>query len=440
IVWDIASGRDLFKPGNSTPALSLTVEEDGAGLHVVTPGTVNRWNLKTNLEEVQPYALGKDITLEALSPDGRSLVERTNRPTQLHLYNRENGKRARLMGLPEQVFASQIAASPVVFSPDSRQLAAGSYDGGVRLWDRDTAALVRVFKPATPAKPVKPPLHLTFAADGRSLAWLDGAARICEIAGGGERLEIPMPGGLSLAYSADARLLACGQTDGKILVCSAVSGKQLAQWEGKQGSVGALAFSRDGRLLASAGENGTILVWAVPEGEDFAATLKAEEAAAFWQALADEDAARANRALARLTAAPAQAVPLLKERFPVAAKLPSAERMARLIAELDDDSFKVRERATRELAEAGSDTADTLRAALANAPSAEKKRRLEELLARLSQGVDLKRLRCLRALEVLERIGTAEAKDALRGFAEEDIGPALREEIRASLRRLDARR
>jgi hypothetical protein len=41
---------------------------------------------------------------------------------------------------------------------------------------------------------------------------------------------------------------------------------------------------------------------------------------------------------------------------------------------------------------------------------------------------------------VLERIGTAEAKDALRGLDEKDIGPALREEIRASLRRLDARR
>src|SRR5262249_5440730 len=156
------------------------------------------------------------------------------------------------------------------------------------------------------------------------------------------------------------------------------------------------------------------------EGENFAATLKAEEAEAFWQALADKDAARANRALASLTAAPAQAVPLIKECVRAAGKALSAERMARLIAELDDDSFKVRERAARELAEAGPDAADALRADLTKAPSLEKRRRLEELLARLSKGVELKRLRCLRALEVLERIGTAEAKDALRGLAEKD--------------------
>jgi hypothetical protein len=76
--------------------------------------------------------------------------------------------------------------------------------------------------------------------------------RIREIAQGGERLQIPALGGLStLAYSADARFLAIGQPDGKIVVCSAVSGKQLAQWESKQGSVSSLVFHRDGRLLGT---------------------------------------------------------------------------------------------------------------------------------------------------------------------------------------------
>jgi hypothetical protein len=373
------------------------------------------------------------MSLSAVSPDGRSVAGMTYQPTrQLHLCNRENGKTAQLMGLPENAFVSQV-----VFSPDSRRLAVSCNDGGVRLWDRDTAALVREFKPATPGRQ---PMHLTFAADGRSLALFDSAVRIREIAGGGERLQIPVTGVLStLAYSLDARFLAVGQTDGKIIVYSAASGKQLAQWEGKQGFVRSLAFSGDCRLLASGGENGTILVWTVPEGEDLPAMLKAEEAATLWQSLAAEEAARANRALAGLTAAPAQAVPLIKDRFRAAGKPPSAERLTRLIAELDDDSFKVRERAMRELTDAGPDAADALRAALAIDPSVEKKGRLEKLLARLGKGGDPERLRCLRAIEVLERIGTAQAKDALRRLAEKDIGTALREEIRASLRRMDKR-
>lgn len=115
-----------------------------------------------------------------------------------------------------------------------------------------------------------------------------------------------------------------------------------------------------------------------------------------------------------------------------------SSELARLIAELDDDSFKVRERATRELAKVGPDAA-ALRQAQANKPSIEAKRRIQELLTRLDKEGRSERLRCLRAIEVLERIGTPRAKDALRGLADKDIGTALREEIRASLRRMEKR-
>jgi hypothetical protein len=214
------------------------------------------------------------------------------------------------------------------------------------------------------------------------------------------------------------------------------TGKEVVRLRGQQGPIRALAFSRDGRLLASGGTNGMILLWKMPEGEGLPATLKAEEADSFWQALGDADAARANRALAGLTAAPAQAVPLIRDRFPVTHKRPSPERLARLVAELDDDLFKVREQATRELAEAGSDAAGVLRKALANTPSAEAKRRIEDLLDRLKKGGDSERLRCLRALEVLERIGTPPARDVLRQLAHKDLPADLAEEIRASLQRL----
>ena len=323
-----------------------------------------------------------------------------------------------------------------MFSPDSRRLAAACTDGGLRLWDRDTGRLLRKWKTATPGSQV---MHPAFAGDGRSLVLFDGMVRIREIAGGGERLQIAATGSpFALACSPDGRFLACGQFDGSILVYGTATGKPLAHWQGKQGVIHALTFSHDSRLLASGGATGTILLWKLPDGEGLPTTLKAEEALSFWQTLHETDAAAANRALAGLAAAPAQAVPLIKERFQTIWKKPDPERLAKLVADLDDNVFKVREQATRELAEAGPDAADLLRKALANMPSTEAKRRIEGLLNRLNKGGSPEYLRSLRAIEVLERIGTPAARDVLRELARKPLSAALVEEIQASLRRLDS--
>jgi hypothetical protein len=281
-------------------------------------------------------------------------------------------------------------------------------------------------------------VHLAFAADGRSfLALMGNTVRIREIASGADRLQIPTaPSIFSLAYSPDARLIASGQGDGRIFVYSAISGKQLAQWQGKQGYVHALAFSRDGRLLASGGANGTILIWKAPEDDSVPVVPKSEHPVSFWQGLGESDAAAANRAMAALAAAPAQTLPLFEKHLQPAGKSLDHERLVRLIAELDDDSFKVRQRATRELAAIGSDAAEALRQALLNVPSAESKRRIEDLLSRLKKDGDSPRLRFLRAIEVLERIGSPRAKDLLHSLAGKSLPLEWREEVQASLRRM----
>ncbi|MGH7223037.1 MAG: hypothetical protein ACRELF_07405, partial [Gemmataceae bacterium] len=434
IVWDLASGRSLARRRNNNYSVSLTVADDGdsvrfAGYDVA----VHRWNLRTLREERQAMITGLSTNTVAMSPDGRSMAALifNSRSWQLRLYDMKSNKAMELSGLPAQGWVGQM-----VFTPDSRRFAACSNDGALRLWDRDTGKLVREFKKETPRGQ---PTHLAFAADGRSLALFDGMVRIREIASGADRLQIPpVPGSLfAVAYSPDARFLACGQSDGRVLVYSAVNGKQLAQWQGNQGAVRALTFSRDSHLLASGGANGTILIWKVPKDETLPAVLKAEKAVSLWQTLGDHDAASANRALAALTAAPAQTLPLFKERLRPLGKPLDRKRLARLIAELDDDAFKVRERATRELALVGPDAADALRQAMFKDPSAEVKKRIEDLLSRLKTGGDSERLRFLRAVEVLERIGTPQARELLRELAGKPMAAQLREEVQASLRRVE---
>src|SRR5262245_44405055 len=71
-----------------------------------------------------------------------------------------------------------------------------------------------------------------------------------------------------------------------------------------------------------------------------------------WDELASPDAAPAYAALCRLADHPRQAVPLLRSRLrPIPA--PAARRIARLIAELDSDSYATRQKAAEDLERLG---------------------------------------------------------------------------------------
>lgn len=444
-VWDIASAQPLAKRHHDNGSASLAVDRDGETIRFAGHNSsAYRWDPRSGRAEVrQSVVAGQTTSSLSLSPDGRSLaivvfkggaMQKGPAAGELRLYDLKTNQSIVLPRAPGQSWVGHMT-----FAPDSRRLAVCCYDGALRLWDRDTGKLVREFKRETP---LGHPIHPIFAADGRSLlVSMDGKLRLREIASGADRLQIPpMPNSLfSLAYSPDARFVASGQRDGSIRVYSAVSGKQLAQWQSKQGYVHALAFSRDGRLLASGGANSTILIWKVPKDDSVQVVRTAEEAASLWQPLGDSDAAAANRALAGLVAEPALALPLFEERLPAAGKQLDQPKLAKWIAELDDDSFKVRERASRELALAGKDAADALRQALNRNPSAESKRRIEDLLSRLKKIGYSQRLRFLRAIEVLERIGSPQAKELLRDLADKPLSDELRQEVQSSLRRMDRR-
>ena len=109
--------------------------------------------------------------------------------------------------------------------------------------------------------------------------------------------------------------------------------------------------------------------------------------------------------------------------------------MARLLANLDSAEFAVRESATRELEKLGETALPGLHKALANQPSLEVRRRIEQILTRLPT-IDV---RLLRAVEVLEHIGSREARHVLQALADGMPGVRLTEEAKASLKRVDKR-
>src|SRR5262249_10184044 len=129
----------------------------------------------------------------------------------------------------------------------------------------------------------------------------------------------------------------------------------------------------------------------------------------------------------------------LAERLRPAAPVED-ERLARLIAELDSDQFEVRDRAAKELQQLSELAGPAMRKALANKPSLEGRRRLEAILDEVErQTLSPEQLHALRAVEVLEHIGSPEARRVLEGLAAGAAGARLTHEAKESLQRLARR-
>jgi HEAT repeat protein len=136
---------------------------------------------------------------------------------------------------------------------------------------------------------------------------------------------------------------------------------------------------------------------------------------------------------------PQLAVPLLQERITSS----SQQAIQSLIADLENEDFAVRESATKALAAIGTDALGPLRTAASQSESPEVRDRASRLLRSMKvrkdqlPGADL---RAIRAVEVLERIGSAEAKALLAKWENECAGTLLGHESNAASSRLAQQR
>jgi hypothetical protein len=207
---------------------------------------------------------------------------------------------------------------------------------------------------------------------------------------------------------------------------------------GHEGPVTALCFAA-GRLV-SVSRDGTALVWDTsgvkPEKKAAAGKIEAEAA---WEGLSSDSSASAFDTMGRLGEAPDVAVPLLRERLKPAPAA-DAKRIDALVVQLNDDEFEKREEASKELTKLGPQAEEALRKAAKDPASAEVARRVAELLTKVKEGaVSGEGLRQARALEVLEGLGTPEARKVLDELAKGAGSASLTQQAKAALERLAKR-
>jgi hypothetical protein len=266
------------------------------------------------------------------------------------------------------------------FSPHDLYLAAGSYHGDVTLWD------------------IRGRRHL------RSWRMKD---------------EQPVE---ALAFSCDSRLLAAGGYDGMVYVWETLTGKELLCWSASKVGIHALAFNADGRYLATGGDDQTIAVWDLPTfvGAKAGGGVKATSATLTrcYEELASAEPLRGYRAIWTLASYSDEAVLFLASRL-----RPFAPRrsLAALLQDLDSDAFRTREEAFTALKQHVDQARPFLSERLSKPCSPEVRSRLRMLLEGGSPLVTSPKLICqARALQVLQAIGTTQARKLLEQIATGD--------------------
>jgi WD40 repeat protein len=244
----------------------------------------------------------------------------------------------------------------------------------------------------------------------------------------------------ALAFSTDGRLLATGSRDKIVRLWEVATGRERHRFLGHVCEVDDVAFSPDGKLLASASADAPVFIWDVegcygqpPSTESFSE----KQRASLWEGLADTDASAAFAAMRRLLARPTASVTLLGERLHCAAPVDEKAIRERL-HELDSDVFAARDKAANELKAVADRAEPFLRKALETKPSAETKRQLEQVLESASPAAP-ERCREARAVEVLERIGSPQARELLKSLAGGAQGAYLTREARSAVERLKGR-
>jgi len=468
--WDPATGKALEPI--ALPVNSFLAALSGDTRYMATaplwdkPGQIV--DVATGKQVGQVLPSGSDQVLGpnhmVFSADGAFLAVYWEQMGKLEVYAAAQNKVLFTLGITAAqrgMARGGLAAWPtMLFSPEGKLLAAYSEPGVLTLWDTATGRK----RASLPAPDDMPLAALAFAPDRRSLALekSDGSVVLWELATCKERriftakkafLALPVTEfsfitayqhapSANVAFSPKGDVLVYGAPDGVIHVWQVQTGQELVSFHGHSGVINAFAFSADGKTLASASADTTVLTWdltaalakPLPQRVFNDAELKMR-----WDMLASDDAQTAFTAVCELAAAPSDAMAMLNQHLKPASP-PESKQAAKLIAELGDDSFKVRQQAMAGLVQQKAQVVPFLDKALAAKPSLELKLRLEQVRDQLTgMRVPAEDLRMYRAIEVLERISTPEARQILERLG--DGAPRAREteEAKAALERLVAR-
>jgi WD40 repeat protein len=435
-VWDSATGLQNLKLEEPVETVGVAFSPDGRSLATTRQdGVLTLFDAGTGKKTWTSGTAGRSGGALAFSPDGKRIVTGSDLGI-VDMFDAATGKVLfRFRGDRGRAVAG------AAFSPDGKLLAVGIRKGLAILLDPLTGREVMRFGRGNGAV-----TGLAFLQEGRKVGMTGGdrAVFVVDAATGKEEKTFEAKEDIrALAFTADGKLAVTGGGGGEIRLWDAAAGKEERKFTAPE-AINAVAFSPDGKRIATAGDNGSVLLWDLmrdekPLPKDFKLTEK--DLASSWADLGSDEGSKAYAALRMLRADPARSLPFLQEHLKPKTPGPDEKKIKQLIVDLDAEEFATREKASKELETLGKQAEAAMRQALAAGPSLEVKTRLTRLLHLLGgdRPLSADQQRDVRAVRVLEQIGTPEARKLLETLVKEAPGWWVTQEAKLAIERLAQR-
>ncbi len=387
--------------------------------------TVHLMDLKSHKDACEPLKIGAEAVAVQFSPDTKALAVGCD-GGRFYIWKWQTQRNPTPLIAPD---GERIR--PWLFTPDGKQLLIGSLDpltlvanDMLHVWDVATERKIFSFSGNKSSN------ALAISPDGKwlaSTAWRNltssekqwGRIKVIDFEKGKtiREIKIDPEGGTAVAFSPDGRVLAFGEQERRhsdVKLIEFATGEPIATFRGHHSGVFDLQFAPDGRTLISGGGDSTILKWDSTARHGKGASTP--NLAAAWEALTQE-AIKAYPAGWDLVDARKEAVALLRKKI-LPAKKPNHEEVKRLVDGLDSNKFQDRNKASALLKSFGYSVEPLLRTLVETENRPEVKERLQKLIDEFSDPElkDPSFLQTRRAIQVLETIGSDDAKQLLREF------------------------
>ncbi len=306
--------------------------------------------------------------------------------------------------------------------------------------------------------------NTTFSSDGRLMATTQneetmkgnlnspGTVHLWDVVTGKEIRKISTGANSNaVSFSDDNRMVGFASIKG-VRVFDTTSGQEIAffpandlrvpnYYEGMTSS-SPFNFSPDGKTLATGHTDGTITIWKLPKLPGLP-ILKPEEFEKFWEAFGSDAPPDSRNRIHRLIQDPETAMKLLTSKFVAPPLKPITIDLATAIRKFDSPAFLDRQRAVKQVKELGPRALPALQDAIRTTESVEVRARAEELIEQMKAGPRIYStspdLRAVRAIEVLEHIGTQDAKKLLGGWTQYVTNPRIAQEATTAIQRIESR-
>jgi len=259
IVWDTVSGNVTNLSGHSDWVHDAVISADDE--YLVTASldkTAKLWEISTG-----------------------TLIETLNHPSQVfsvdipydnaYILSAAKDNTTRLWNISTGAVEMTYPAGGVksaVFSKDTlyTYVATGSRDKLVRLFDRKTAAMMKVFSGhRSEVKDVR------LGPSGKYLASraLDGSARLWDVVTGATLVQYTSGNPKAvwdLDFTPDEAYLVTGEKSGNCTLWELTTGTSVWNFVGHEGSVRSLQVTSDGAYFVSGDKHGTVRIWDIATG------------------------------------------------------------------------------------------------------------------------------------------------------------------------------